>query len=138
FDMINPTISLQIGNFSSFPVMIEEKYKDEVIDLVEQAIKMAKFDWDSFETSWDFKMNPLITLLKTNRNEDTHNSRKVEDVYYSYKNKTNNLFEDLKKIETDLNRDFIEIYDLHDDVRSKVSDRDITVAKIYDEAKDIS
>ncbi|MRJ47472.1 BREX-1 system adenine-specific DNA-methyltransferase PglX [Fundicoccus ignavus] len=138
FDMINPTISLQIGNFSSFPVMIEEKYKDEVIDLVEQAIKMAKFDWDSFETSWDFKMNPLITLLKTNRNEATHNSRKVEDVYYSYKNKTNNLFEDLKKIETDLNRDFIEIYDLHDDVRSKVSDRDITVAKIYDEAKDIS
>src|SRR5699024_2450668 len=51
---------------------------------------------------------------------------------------TNNLFEDLKKIETDLNRDFIEIYDLHDDVTSKVSDRDITLTKIYDENKDIT
>src|SRR5699024_5443198 len=134
----NPTINLQVGDFNNFPVVINHEYKNEVIELVKQSIKISKYDWDSFETSWDFKMNPLITLLKTNRNESTYNSRKVEDVYYSYKNKMNNLFEDLKKIETDLNRDFIEIYDLHDDVISMVSDRDITLTKIFDEARDIS
>ena len=138
FKILNPTINLQVGDFNNFPVVINHEYKNEVIELVKQSIEISKYDWDSFETSWDFKMNPLITLLKTNRNESTYNSRKVEDVYYSYKNKMNNLFEDLKKIETDLNRDFIEIYDLHDDVISMVSDRDITLTKIFDEAKDIS
>jgi len=137
FKILNPTINLQVGDFNNFPVVIDREYKNEVIELVKQSIEIAKYDWDSFETSWDFKMNPLTTLLKTNKNEATHNSHKIEDVYYSYKSKTNNLFEEIKKIETDLNRDFIEIYNLHDDVTSKVSDRDITLTIIYDESKDI-
>src|SRR5699024_10234593 len=83
FKILNPTINLQVGDFNNFPVVINHEYKNEVIELVKQSIEISKYDWDSFETSWDFKMNPLITLLKTNRNESTYNSRKVEDIYYS-------------------------------------------------------
>lgn len=137
FKILNPTINLQVGDFNNFPVVIDHDYKDEVIELVKQSIEIAKYDWDTFETSWDFKMNPLITLLKTNKNEAANNSHKLEDVYFSYKSKTNILFEELKKIETDLNRAFIEIYNLQDDVTPEVSNRDITITKIYDEATNI-
>src|SRR5699024_7306675 len=64
-------------------------------------------------------------------------NHKIEYIYYIYKNKTNDSFNDLKKIETRLNRDFIEIYNLQDDITPEVRDTDITITKIFDQLKDI-
>ncbi|EGO6531524.1 MULTISPECIES: BREX-1 system adenine-specific DNA-methyltransferase PglX [Enterococcus] len=53
FKVLNPTISLQIGNFQSFPVLIDHKELTE--DIALKNIAFSKKDWDSFETSWNFK-----------------------------------------------------------------------------------
>jgi hypothetical protein len=58
FKLLNPTISLQIGNFQSFPVLIQHKSSTESI--AKQNVALSKSDWDNFELSWNFKKNPLI------------------------------------------------------------------------------
>lgn len=58
FKLLNPTISLQIGNFKSFPVLIYNKEKTEEAAL--DNIHISKLDWNMFETSWNFTHHPLI------------------------------------------------------------------------------
>ena len=60
FKLLNPTISLQIGNFQQFPVLFIEAVKDRVKNLAEECIIHAKDDWDYNEESWDYKINPLV------------------------------------------------------------------------------
>lgn len=54
----NPTLAFQVGNLKDIPVVINRK--ETVEDVVKKNIAMSKNDWDSFETSWDFKKHPLI------------------------------------------------------------------------------
>ncbi|MGH2077541.1 BREX-1 system adenine-specific DNA-methyltransferase PglX [Aerococcus urinaeequi] len=137
FRLLNQTMNLQAGNFMNFPVIINQTYKNEVMHLVKKAVKISKNDWDTFETSWDFKVNPLINLLNISLKDNLPQNYTVESTYQMFKDNTNVLFEELKEIQIQLNHDFIEIYNLHDDVESEVNDRDITITKIYDEPKDI-
>ncbi len=58
FKLLNPTISLQIGNFQSFPVLFQNKEKTETI--ANHSIKLTKDDWDFSESSWEFRRHPLI------------------------------------------------------------------------------
>ncbi len=67
FKMLNPTINLQIGDFNSFPVLDKAIDNPEINEKVTGAVAISKNDWDSFETSWNFKMHPLI------RHIDEHN-----------------------------------------------------------------
>ena len=58
FGQSNPTINSQSGEVAKFPVIIEQ---DNRIDsVVDENVAIAKMDWDSYETSWDFKRNPLV------------------------------------------------------------------------------
>lgn len=54
----NPTLNFQVGNLKNVPIII--KHKEIVEDIVKKNITLSKDDWDSFETSWDFKKHPLI------------------------------------------------------------------------------
>lgn len=58
FKLLNPTMSLQIGNFQSFPVLTDEQ--KVVTELVNQCISLTKEEWDSFEKSWEFNRHPLL------------------------------------------------------------------------------
>ncbi|NLB17376.1 MAG: hypothetical protein GX825_01250, partial [Syntrophomonadaceae bacterium] len=60
FKMVNPTINLQIGDFNVFPVVKAKGKKDEIIEMAEGSVEIAKKDWDAFETSWDFKKHPML------------------------------------------------------------------------------
>lgn len=80
------------------------------------------------ETSWDFKVSPLIS----NKIDG-----KIESAYEAYKREVNERFEKLKANEEGLNRIFIDIYGLQDELTPEVSDRDITIAKIFDKKADI-
>lgn len=57
-DVLNPSMSLQNGDMEKFPVIV--RYKENVESIVDECIDEAKSDWDSFETSWDFKRHPLV------------------------------------------------------------------------------
>lgn len=56
--ILNPTLNYQAGNIKSLPLLIDRE--DEVDERVYQNIQISKEDWDSYETSWDFKRNPLV------------------------------------------------------------------------------
>jgi len=66
FKILNPTISLEIGNFKSFPVCIEKEHERLSIKIATQAIKLGKADWDAFEVSWDYIGSPLLHIADDN------------------------------------------------------------------------
>ena len=60
FDILNPSLSLQNGDFDKLPYVYSEQYSNTIVEYAELNVKMAKEDYDSFESSWDFKKHPLI------------------------------------------------------------------------------
>ena len=133
--MISPTLNCEAGHVSSIPVIME---KTEVVkQLSSDSIMISKSDWDSFETSWDFKVHPLIRL-KPSKKEDRHvvnscgDSVYVSPVEYAYTQwmiECDERFEQLKANEEELNRIFIDIYSLQDELSPEVEDKDVTVRK---------
>lgn len=148
FKMLNPTVSLQVGDFSNFPVIENEEIKDEVIKIVDECIKISKYDWNSFETSWDFAFNPLVNIekyinnyekVKIGENGNLGNNKlektslnSIEEAYNKYKEFVNSQFLKLQKNEEKLNEIFIKLYGLENELTSDVSDRNVTITKIFD------
>ena len=58
--LINPTINTGSGTVGNFPTILDESSEDDVIERVKSSVAASKSDWDSYESSWDFKRNPLI------------------------------------------------------------------------------
>ena len=123
-DVLNPTINFSCGVISLVPYI--EKNNENVIRLVYKNIDLSKSDWDAFETSWDFKKHPLI------RNTNT-----IKEAFAQWQRECNNRFNRLKANEEELNRIFIDIYGLQDELTPEESDGDVTVARVYDEKEDI-
>ena len=113
-EFINPTMNYQIGDIKRVPIIF---YKNKIIELVQQNINISKEEWDSRETSWDFKKLSLI------------DSKDLKTAYENYCNHWRDNFVQLHKNEEELNRLFIEIYDLQDEMDEKVSFEDITILK---------
>lgn len=120
FSTVNPTLNFQSGEVSKFPVIKPNlNDKKEELKKAQLNVEISKKDWDLFETSWDFKVHPLIEF------KDTY----IENTFYIWKNTTQNQFNKLKKNEEDLNKLFIDIYGLQDEVTPEVEDKDITIRK---------
>ena len=60
FTFLNPTVNLQVKDVRALPIIMESKAEDRVSELSHSSVEISKSDWDSFETSWDFKRHPLI------------------------------------------------------------------------------
>ena len=58
--MLSPTLNFEVGQIASYPIIEEDDKKPEVVALVNDLRNLSKLDWDSFETSWDFKRHPLL------------------------------------------------------------------------------
>lgn len=126
--MLNPTLSMKVGDIFKIPLIIDGSKKEAIDKLVEKCISLSKEDWDNFENSWDFKSHPLI-----NKSND---SVKIEEMYKEWEKKTYNNFELLKKYEEELNAIFIEIYNLQNELDNTVTDNNITIRKA-DKERDI-
>lgn len=122
--LINPTLNNSCGVVGKIPVVYDSNKKLQIDTLVEQNIAISKDDWDSFETSWDFEQHPLIRF-KTND--------KIADSFKAWADYKEQQFNQLKANEEELNRLFIEIYGLQDEMTPEVADKDITVAKADEE-----
>ncbi len=130
---LNPTLNFQVGNISNLPLIYSQNHKPEIDTLVQENINISKIDWDSFETSWDFEVHPLLDESKQGGQvPDT-----IEQAYKNWKEYANNNFAKLKENEERLNEIFIEIYGLQDELTPEVSDKDITVTKIFDSKEEI-
>ena len=116
--LLNPTIHFKPGNVSSLP------YKYFRCDsLVSQNISISKSDWDAHETSWDFQENELVRLGK----EQGEGPHRLADLVEAYKEHWTEQFLQLHANEEELNRQFIEIYDLEDELTPDVPPEEITI-----------
>ncbi len=125
---INPTINVQAADIANLPLLRSEN-EAKIIDLVSRNIELSKCDWDSDENSWDFKKHPLlIPNIKSSTIKESLNN------YYS--NVINKNFNELKSNEEKLNKYFIDIYNLQDELSPEESNKDVTIKKT-DELRDI-
>lgn len=116
--MLSPTLNFELGDIGKIPVIIRDSCKTRIDEIVKENEGISKQDWDSFETSWDFVNHPLICSCFT-----------VKKAFDNWKQGCNMRFEQLKGNEEELNRIFIDIYGLQDELSAKVEDKDITVRK---------
>ncbi|MCH3955224.1 MAG: BREX-1 system adenine-specific DNA-methyltransferase PglX [Eubacterium sp.] len=119
FKMLNPTINLQVGDFKNFPVLIvQENQQAGIISRAQECVLLSKNDWDSFETSWDFQKHPLI-----------RNTHTIKEAFTQWQQECDDRFNQLKANEEELNRIFIDIYGLQDELTPEEDDKDVTVRK---------
>lgn len=115
---LSPTLDFNQGAMGKIPLMYDRDIFSKVVKLSELNCKICKYDWDSFETSWDFQKHPLIRPLST-----------ITESYYEWAKECNRRFEQLKSNEEELNRVFIKVYGLQDELTSAEEDKDVTVRK---------
>ena len=115
--VLSPTLDFHEGPMLKVPV--EKPLLTEQVDrFVENSVEISKDDWDSFEISWDFQHHPLIRSVST-----------VADAFAQWEDECNERFNQLKANEEELNRIFIDIYGLQDELTPEVEDKDVTVRK---------
>lgn len=114
--VLNPTLNFQVKDIRSMPIILNNE--ETVNSIIEKAIEVSKIDWDSFEISSDFITHPLI--------QDTNT---ISESFIQWQNYTENQFNQLKSIEEKLNKIFIDIYGLQDEMGPDIEDKDITIRR---------
>lgn len=122
-NILCPTLDYSVGPVSCIPYVPTTDIK--IIEFVKDNIDKAKKDWDSFETSWDFQQHPLLRKIST-----------IAEAFDQWQDECDNRFKQLKANEEELNRIFIDIYGLQEELTSEVEDKDVTVRKA-DRGRDI-
>ena len=127
--ILAPTLDYHEGPMSKVPVVIEYSQKYRIECKAKECVNICQIDWDSFETSWDFQCHPLIQNCHGVDNEKGEEQAYIEDAYTEWEFDCNRRFNQLKANEEELNRIFIDIYGLQDELTPKVEDKDVTVRK---------
>ena len=139
---LSPTLRFTEGPVGLVPVKFRETSLNMVDEIVDECESISIEDWDSFETSWDFKVHPLVSMSKGLW--DATATAAAMDYFYGYlpeascpleicyllwQGQCKERFEKLKANEEELNRIFIDIYGLQDELTPEVEDKDVTVRK---------
>ena len=124
--VLNPTFNFQVQDIESIPIIDSDNVL--ISDLSKKNINISKIDWDSYETSWDFKKHPILTYRQ--------NVYTVKQAFNNWSAFAEKQFYKLKANEEELNRIFIDIYGLQDELTPEEEDRDVTIRKA-DRVRDI-
>ena len=135
--LLAPTLDYSQGPVGRVPIIYDCKMEPSIKAIVDRNVFLAKTDWDSFETSWDFKQHPLAPFAQERQEQETsqfHSSRmekfgRIEWHYEKWTQECEDRFTQLKANEEELNRIFIDIYGLQDELTPEVEDKDVTVRK---------
>ena len=135
-------MNFEVGQIGSQPLIVDEAQKELIENTARDNITISQQDWDSFETSWDFKEHPLIRWSRCLGDATSIGatiqyyygrrmpvSCPLELCYLLWQGECNKRFEELKSNEEELNRIFIDIYGLQDELTPDVDDKDVTVRK---------
>lgn len=117
---ISPTLNFEVDHIKKLPIKIESDAKAVVDELVERNVLLSSEDWNMFETSWEFKRNPLLNY---------HNLM-VESAIQNYMEDLNNRIEEMMSNEEKINHTFLKLYDLNSELAPTVSLRDITITRV--------
>lgn len=125
--ILSPTLDFHEGPMSKVPVLIA-KNSEEIIEKSNNCIEIAKKDWDSEETSWDFLRHPLIAVISRNHVLFETGKISLAKCFRLWETECNDRFFKLKENEEQLNQFFISAYDL-EELSPEVEEKDITVRK---------
>lgn len=115
-EILAPNMKFEVGQMGLVPIIMGDPQDVEI--LTHTTLQEEKLDWDSFETSWDFKKHPLLRNVST-----------ISEAFNQWQVECDDRFNKLKANEEELNRIFIDIYDLQDELTPEVEDKDVTVRK---------
>ncbi|NCB77373.1 MAG: BREX-1 system adenine-specific DNA-methyltransferase PglX [Negativicutes bacterium] len=116
--VLAPTINFQAGDIARLPILFNKNKKIDVDRIVHDNIRLSRNEWDLFETSWDFKKHLLLC-----------GENSITESYVQWQQLSEMQFVQLKSNEEELNRIFIEIYGLQDELTPDVEDKDVTIRK---------
>lgn len=115
--ILSPSMGFESGYLRKLP-LIESNSLDSIVERVKHCIDGSNTEWDSFEVSWDFKKHPLLRNVST-----------ISEAFAQWQEECDDRFNRLKANEEELNRVFIDIYGLQDELTPEVEDKDVTVRK---------
>lgn len=121
FDYYNRMLCKQLtksGDSVNLVPFCYDYHAKNIEETIEATVSLSKYDWDSFETSWDFKKHPLL-----------RNVSMISEAFNQWQTECDDRFNKLKANEEELNRIFIDIYGLQDELTPEVEDKDVTVRK---------
>lgn len=140
---ISPTINYEVGQISTLPY--NHQKREDIENIARNNVSISRHDWNSHETSWDFKRNPLfeqqlqiyldevvgsmqnLTIDEVGPVHIPELQQPLEVLMDNYCSEWENLFEHLHRNEEELNRKFIEIYGLQDELTPEISLDEITI-----------
>lgn len=125
-EVLSPTINFEVGNIAKIPLSFSDEIMEIILDIVSKCINITQEEWDLYEISWGFKCHPLVKK----------NICTIEKAFAEWKDKCHNYFLQLKEYEEELNRIFIDIYGLQDELTPEVEDKDVSV-RLADLGRDI-
>jgi len=119
-EAINPTLNFQVNNVGAIPVPnFDEVTKEEVQNITGRAVSISKADWDSYEISWDFTQNPIISTQQPN----------LEQAFSLWQQQNADAVAEMKRLEEENNKLFIDAYGLQDELTPDVPDEQITLTR---------
>lgn len=135
--VLAPTMDFNAGAIARLPVKYDTEKKPIIDELVQKCIDISKADWDAFETSWDFRKHPLVPTPREwqeQLNSQFAGTRaeafsKLSWHYKQWEYYSNYRFESLKENEEELNRIFIEIYGLGNELTPDIPEKDVSVRR---------
>lgn len=113
--LFNEGLNYNQGDIAKLPI-VKSGIEDQICKKVMETVDISKAEWDSFETSWDFKKHPLL-----------YNIDKVSTAFKMWSKECDERFKQLKANEEELNSIFIDIYGLQEELTPEVEDKDVTV-----------
>lgn len=132
--IISPTTNFEVEHIKALPIIFD-KTQPSVNDLVDSCKELSQYEWDSFETSWGFERHPFMKWINYTEEDLAYANGQVEEpiqspVDYAFVRwmlECDERFDRLKSNEETLNRKFIDIYGLQDELTPEVDDEDVTV-----------
>ena len=142
FNVISPTMNYEVGHILSLPLIAKPEHNEKIDHFVDSNVLLSNDEWDSYETSWSFTEHPIVRWSRCLRDAtsigaamykfygyhpEVHST--VELCFMLWQGECNRRFNELKANEEELNRIFIDIYGLQDELTPEVADKDVTVRR---------
>lgn len=124
-NIVAPTLNYSAGPVGLIPVITNDN--KDILSAAQQNISICRDDWDAHEISWDFKKNDFLRVLTEEQDLSQLDSWHIETLMEYYKSEWQCRFEELHENEEELNRQFINIYGLQDELTPDVPLNEVTI-----------
>ncbi|MFW1889866.1 BREX-1 system adenine-specific DNA-methyltransferase PglX [Acinetobacter johnsonii] len=115
-EFLSPTLHFEVGQIQNYPIF---QVTQDIENNTKNLVKLSQVDWDSYEFSWDFTQNPIIRTQHSN----------LEQAFNTWKQQNADAVAEMKRLEEENNKLFIDAYGLQDELTPDVPDEQITLTR---------